>query len=105
MLALARAGAVRDFFHGRSSRGGPSPAESSMIAIANDCGQPKTRLSTTRRTRRRRSVLPAWHEGYLAMLLDIQRLAHLEVLHLRGEARAEALQEIVADTVVAYARL
>jgi len=39
------------------------------------------------------------------MLPDIQLLAHLEVRYLRSEARANAIQEIVADTVVAYARL
>src|SRR5689334_13602736 len=76
-----------------------------MIAIATDYRELETHCPPTPRRRRRRSVVPAWHQGYLAMLPDIQRLAHAEVLHLRGEARADALQEIVADTVVAYARL
>jgi hypothetical protein len=41
----------------------------------------------------------------LKLLPDIYRLARICTIHLKGEARSDAFQEIVADTVVAYARL
>jgi hypothetical protein len=50
-------------------------------------------------------VAPAWHEGYLRMLPDIRRQAFSRLRHMRPEARAEAVQEIIADTLVAYVRL
>jgi hypothetical protein len=48
---------------------------------------------------------PAWHAGYLRMLPAIRRQASIRLRHLREEARGDALQEILADTAVAYARL
>jgi hypothetical protein len=48
---------------------------------------------------------PTWHAGYLEMLPAIRRKASNRLRHLRAEARADALQEIVADTTVACARL
>jgi hypothetical protein len=48
---------------------------------------------------------PAWHAGYLQMLPAIRRQANIRVRNLPAEARADAVQEIVADTVVTYVRL
>lgn len=48
---------------------------------------------------------PAWHGGYLRMLPAICRQARFRVRHLARNARADAVQEIIADTVVTYARL
>lgn len=49
--------------------------------------------------------VPAWHRGYLRLLPAICRQARIRLRHLRHEARDDAFQEIVADTVVTYARL
>jgi DNA-directed RNA polymerase specialized sigma24 family protein len=65
--------------------------------------KPKRPAKSTRC--RRAVIVPAWHAGYLKLLPDIYRLARIRTIHLRGEARSDAFQEIVADTVVAYARL
>jgi hypothetical protein len=48
---------------------------------------------------------PTWHAGYLRILPAIRRQALRRLWRLRGEARADALQEIIADTVVVFARL
>jgi hypothetical protein len=77
-----------------------------MIAFTNRTPTvaPKHRPSRGRRTVPK-PVAPAWHEGYLRLLPDIRRHALSRLRHMRPEARAEAVQEIIADTLVAYVRL
>jgi hypothetical protein len=48
---------------------------------------------------------PQWHAGYLQILPAICRQARQSLRRLTPEAQDEAFQEIVADTVVTYARL
>jgi hypothetical protein len=48
---------------------------------------------------------PAWHERYLAILPDIRRQARKWLSRLPVPFREEAEAEVVARTVVAYARL
>ena len=48
---------------------------------------------------------PAWHAAFLAMLPVIVRHARIAFRHLRPEAREEAVEECVANAMVAYARL
>jgi hypothetical protein len=75
-----------------------------MIAFASE----KKNLDTKRRPPRRlpkKQAKPCWHERYLKLLPDIRRQARMRVRYLASEAREEAIQEIVADTVVVYARL
>ena len=57
------------------------------------------------RQRRSRSSTPAWHAGFMAMLPKIVRHARVILPRLRAEARASALQEVVSNATVAYARL
>jgi len=52
-----------------------------------------------------KAITPAWHAGYLQLLPTIRRQSRRQLKHLSDEARDDAMQEIVADTVVAYARL
>ena len=47
----------------------------------------------------------AWQAGFLAMLPKIVRHACVILPRLRPEARADALQEVIAYAAVAYARL
>lgn len=54
---------------------------------------------------RRRRPNPAWHVGFLRLLPKIVRHAKVILPRLRPEARADAIQEIVANAAVAYARL
>ena len=49
--------------------------------------------------------VPAWHAGFMAMLPKIVRHARVILPRLRSEARADALQEVVSNATVAYARL
>jgi hypothetical protein len=67
------------------------------------------KVSTSQQARRRRKVphqqVPAWHAGYLQLLPAILRQARRHLIHLKEEAFEDALQEILADTVVVYARL
>lgn len=48
---------------------------------------------------------PAWHEGFLAMLPAIVRHARVLLPPLNPEARQNAIQEVIANATVAYARL
>ena len=48
---------------------------------------------------------PDWHRGFLAMLPTIVSHAKFAFRHLRPEALAEAVQEVVANCCRAYARL
>jgi hypothetical protein len=70
---------------------------------------PSAKTSKAGRARRprtaRKQCTPTWHAGYLQMLPAIRRQARRRLGRLSGEAREDAFQEILADTVVAYARL
>ena len=48
---------------------------------------------------------PDWHKQYMTMLPAILRHARLAFRHLDHESRAEAMQEVVAHTFLAFARL
>lgn len=48
---------------------------------------------------------PCWHQAFLAMLPTIHRYAELAFRDLRGDNRDDAVQEVVANTCVAFARL
>lgn len=52
-----------------------------------------------------RKHVPAWHEGFLAMLPVIERHAKVAFRDLDPEARQEAVQEVIANTLVAFIRL
>ena len=61
-------------------------------------------IAPARSTRRRKSS-SAWHTGFLAMLPVIRRQARIAFRHLPGESRDDAVQEVMANATVAYARL
>jgi hypothetical protein len=48
---------------------------------------------------------PRWHKAFLAMLPAIVTHARIAFRHLRGEARQDAIQEAIANALVAFARL
>lgn len=48
---------------------------------------------------------PAWHAGFLAMLPTIERYARIAFRHLRGDSRDDAVEEAIANVLVAYVRL
>jgi hypothetical protein len=48
---------------------------------------------------------PDWHTGFLALLPAIHRQAWMAFRHLKPEAREDATHEVVANALVAYARL
>jgi len=57
------------------------------------------------KSRRPRKSVPAWHARFLEMLPAIVQHARISFRHLRPEARAEAVQEVVCNTCCAVARL
>ncbi|MEX2308390.1 MAG: hypothetical protein WD738_12385 [Pirellulales bacterium] len=94
------------FFHGRPAWGGPYSEEFAMVAFINA----SSTVGNKRRPLRRRRMAPSrqtprWHDGFLRLLPDIIRQARIRLRHMDAHAREDALQEIIADTVVAYARL
>ena len=54
--------------------------------------------------RRPSKSVPAWHAGFLAMLPAIVKQVRFAFRHLGPEARSEALQNCVANAMIAYAR-
>ena len=48
---------------------------------------------------------PAWHPAFLEMLPAIQRHARISFRHLDAEAREELVQEVIANSLVAFLRL
>ena len=48
---------------------------------------------------------PHWHKAFLALLPAILKHAKFAFASLKPEARAEAVQEVVANACQAYARL
>jgi hypothetical protein len=55
--------------------------------------------------RRRPQVSAAWHPAFLAMLPRIVLCGKGAFAHLAAEARQEAIQEVVANSLLAFARL
>ena len=55
--------------------------------------------------RRPSKSVPAWHAGFLGMLPAIVKQVRFAFRHLGPEARAEALQNCIANAMIAYARL
>jgi hypothetical protein len=55
--------------------------------------------------RKRKPATPAWHAPFLAMFPEIRRQASIATKHMRGEARQDALAEILACVTRAFARL
>lgn len=49
--------------------------------------------------------LPAWHARFLAMLPAIKTHARIAFRHLTPEARENAVQEVIANALVAFVRL
>ena len=54
---------------------------------------------------RPKSATPAWHEGFLKMLPAIRLHARIAFRHLSGEAKAECVQNCIANAMIAYLRL
>ena len=48
---------------------------------------------------------PLWHAGFLAMLPTIEKCACFAFRHLRGDSRDDAVEEAIANALVAYIRL
>ncbi|MCH7687365.1 MAG: hypothetical protein IH899_11900 [Planctomycetes bacterium] len=48
---------------------------------------------------------PAWHPAFLEMLPAIQRHARISFRHLDAEAREDLVQEVIANSLVAFLRL
>ena len=48
---------------------------------------------------------PAWHEGFMRLLPGIRRCARHAFRNLRGDSQDEAIAEVTANALVAYARL
>lgn len=61
-------------------------------------------IARVRPSRRRKSA-PAWHSAFLAMLPAIRQQARFAFRHLDPEARQDAMQEVIANCLVAYVRL
>jgi hypothetical protein len=76
-----------------------------MIAMNNVSDETSKKLTTAQRRSSAASAAPQWHAGYLRLLPDIYLQARRALRHFRGDAREDALQAVIADTVVAYARL
>jgi hypothetical protein len=52
-----------------------------------------------------RNRVPAWHEGFLALLPKICQYARFAFRGLDPEAKQEAVQCVVASALAAYVRL
>ena len=61
-------------------------------------------IAIAKQNRTRKSV-PAWHAGFLAMVPAIATYARLAFRHRNPEARQEAVEECLANALVAYVRL
>jgi len=61
-------------------------------------------IAIAKRNRSRKSV-PAWHNLFAAMLPRIVAYARVAFRDLSPAAKADAIQEVVANAFVAYARL
>jgi hypothetical protein len=48
---------------------------------------------------------PAWHAGFMALLPDIRRQVRFAFRRLEAERREDAVQEAIANALVAYVRL
>ena len=52
-----------------------------------------------------RSLQPAWHSKFMKMLPSIRRTAEIAFRKVCAELRQELVQEVIANCLVAYARL
>ena len=57
------------------------------------------------RAPRPKSAPPAWHAQFLAMLPVIRTQARFAFRHLDPEAREDAVEEAIANALVAFVRL
>ena len=57
------------------------------------------------RSASRRQPVPAWHRGFLKLLPRIILHARVSFRRLDPEAKAEAIQNCIANAMIAYARL
>ena len=62
------------------------------------------RVALQQRPSHNRKV-PAWHAKFLAMLPVIQQYARVAFRHLKGDDRDDAIEEVIANCLVAYIRL
>jgi hypothetical protein len=62
-------------------------------------------MIATAKPHTREDCVPDWHRPFLKMLSAIQRHARIAFRHLDSEARAEMVEEVVANAFVAYRRL
>jgi hypothetical protein len=53
----------------------------------------------------KQSAVPAWHDHFLSMLPQIQRLASLAFRGLSPEMRGDRIEEVIAHAVVAFKAL
>jgi hypothetical protein len=51
------------------------------------------------------TATPCWHKKFLAMLPKIQEQARYQFRHLKGDHQDEAVQEVICNCCLAYARL
>ena len=51
------------------------------------------------------ALTPAWHAGFLAMMPTIEQYACIAFRHLKGDSRDDAVEEAIANALVAYVRL
>jgi hypothetical protein len=58
-----------------------------------------------RSSSRAKPTTPPWHEGFLRLLPAIRQHARISFRHLDPEARGEAVQNCVANAMLAYLRL
>jgi hypothetical protein len=76
-----------------------------MIAQTKQSRNTISHCHPSRCTCTNRETVPTWHVGYLRLLPDIRRQAQIRFRDADPERRAEAIQEIISDTLVAYVRL
>ncbi len=62
-------------------------------------------IAFAKRPRQKSAQKPAWHDGFLKMVPAIRRHAQIAFRHQMGEARDEAVQEVLANALVAFVRL
>ena len=53
----------------------------------------------------KKKTAPTWHPIFLEMLPSIQRHARISFRHLDPEAREDLVQEVIANSLVAFLRL
>lgn len=54
---------------------------------------------------KKRDAASSWHESFLALMPDIIRYARYAFRHMRAETKQDAVQEVIANCLVAFVRL